>query len=215
MHVKHVQGDSEAFRDPDGAAWAAIPREVLDLVATPPNAQPNRHIKNSLAGKQWGACKSVQLQALHDGHRVYFRLEWTDATCNERHDEDLFPDAAALLFPMNGEAPLETMGSAEHPVNAWFWRPDIEAEPENIVAGGIGTVQRKAPDELESKSAREGAAWKVVFARPLTNGQAQSGVALKPGQRTSIAVAVWDGSAGERAGIKAFSRTWREIELES
>jgi len=215
MYVRHVQGDMEAFRDPQGSAWAEVPREVLDLVPTPSDAQPNRHIRNSLAGREWGACKSVQLQALHDGERVYFRLEWTDATCNERHEEDLFPDAAALLFPMNGEAALETMGSSEHPVNAWFWRPDIEACPENLVARGVGTVERKGPDELESKSVRDGASWKVVLARPLTDGQPQNGVALKPGQKTSIAVAVWDGSAGERAGIKAFSQTWREIELES
>jgi hypothetical protein len=36
---------------------------------------------------------------------------------------------------------------------------------------------------------------------------------LAPGERTGFALAVWEGSNGERAGIKAFSGDWRELRL--
>lgn len=214
MYVKHVQAAPESLRDPEADVWAQVPSETVDLAGTPLEAQPNRYIRNSLKTKTWGACKAVQVQAAHDGANVYFRLEWSDSTDNRHHEEELFPDAAALLFPMNGEATLETMGSPEHPVNAWFWRPDIESTPENLVAKGIGTVERQDADQIAARSGRGSDSWRLVIARALSNGHSQSGVELKPGGKSSIAVAIWDGSSGERAGIKAFSQRWRDLELE-
>jgi DMSO reductase family type II enzyme heme b subunit len=213
MYARRLQANGQNLLDPDAPAWADAPHEDVALAPTPLEAQPTRHIRRNLAGREWGACKQVDVRALHDGQRVYFRLEWADASPNERHEEEAFPDAAALLFPVNGGATLETMGSPEHPVNAWFWRPDIEASPENLIAKGIGTVERVEPDGLESKSARSEETWKVVLARPI-DGRANTGVKLEPGRKTLLAVAVWEGSSQERAGIKAYSQTWREMELE-
>jgi hypothetical protein len=39
---------------------------------------------------------------------------------------------------------------------------------------------------------------------------------LEPGAATGFGVAVWDGSGGERAGIKAFSGPlWQELQLDA
>ena len=38
---------------------------------------------------------------------------------------------------------------------------------------------------------------------------------LSPGTRTGFGVAIWEGSNGERAGIKAFSENWLPLELDS
>jgi hypothetical protein len=40
-------------------------------------------------------------------------------------------------------------------------------------------------------------------------------VKLAPGAATSLAVAVWEGGSGERAGIKAYSRAWRDLAVEA
>jgi hypothetical protein len=39
--------------------------------------------------------------------------------------------------------------------------------------------------------------------------------ALAPGDATGFAVAVWDGSNAERAGIKAFSGDWQELQIDA
>jgi DMSO reductase family type II enzyme heme b subunit len=212
MQIKRVP-NGEALADPNGAAWSEVAAETVELGGTPLEAQPNRHIRNSLKGKQWGACARVELRAAHDGERVYFRLEWADGTANREHVEGDFPDAAALLFPLDGAAPLETMGSAERPVNAWFWRPDIEAEPQNLRAEGLGSVRLAAGAGLEARSAHADGAWRVVLSRPLAANGAT--VKLAPGAATSLAVAVWEGGSGERAGIKAYSRAWRDLAVEA
>jgi DMSO reductase family type II enzyme heme b subunit len=214
MLVRLLRAPPEALRDPEGRAWPALPAEEVELVGTPVDRQPTRHIRRSLALRPPPKQKSLRLQAAHDGERIYFRLEWPDESVNSRHEEDLFPDAAALLFPVHRDAPLETMGSQAEPVNAWFWRPDLEACPEDLLAQGIGTLERQDAAGLEAVSSRGGETWRLVLSRPLSNGGSSSGVGLRPGGKTKVAVAVWDGAAGERAGIKAYSQTWRELELE-
>ena len=55
----------------------------------------------------------------------------------------------------------------------------------------------------------------MVFSRPLHVGGAEGGgVEFAPGARTKVAFAVWNGSNGERAGIKAFSQTWLSLKIE-
>jgi DMSO reductase family type II enzyme heme b subunit len=43
----------------------------------------------------------------------------------------------------------------------------------------------------------------------------QGTVALAPGAVSKIAFAVWQGSDQERAGLKAFSPDWQELELDA
>ena len=40
-------------------------------------------------------------------------------------------------------------------------------------------------------------------------------VQLAPGGAVKIGFAVWEGSNGERAGVKSFSKEWRELALEA
>jgi len=40
------------------------------------------------------------------------------------------------------------------------------------------------------------------------------GVQLSPKQATKVAFAVWEGSSQERGGLKSFSKTWRELEIQ-
>jgi hypothetical protein len=53
----------------------------------------------------------------------------------------------------------------------------------------------------------------VVLARRFRIEGAEKYAEFAPGTATKFAVAVWEGSNGERAGIKAFSVDWRGLEL--
>jgi cytochrome c oxidase cbb3-type subunit 2 len=54
--------------------------------------------------------------------------------------------------------------------------------------------------------------WSVVFLRAI-RGSGEDDVAAQPGERVSIAFAVWDGAAGDRNGVKSVT-IWHELQLE-
>ena len=59
-------------------------------------------------------------------------------------------------------------------------------------------------------------AWSIVFIRPLAvPEQKDEAVQLAPGKAVKVGFAVWEGSNGERAGLKSFSKEWRELALEA
>jgi len=153
------------------------------------------------------------VRSAHNGKEVFFLLEWPDDTQNIDYVGRDFPDGAGILFPLKGDAPLDTMGSESQPVNAWFWRADSEDGAKNIVASGIGTVAESETSSIAARAQWQDGAWRVVFARPLTVAGNQA-VALEAGKSLKVAFAVWEGSSGERAGIKSFSKHWQELTLE-
>jgi dimethylsulfide dehydrogenase subunit gamma/complex iron-sulfur molybdoenzyme family reductase subunit gamma len=58
---------------------------------------------------------------------------------------------------------------------------------------------------------REGR-WTVILRRPL-KVKAEDGIPLAPGDRLSIAFALWDGAAGDRNGQKLVS-IWHDLQLD-
>ena len=130
-------------------------------------------------------------------------------------DIDQFVDAAAVLFPVVPDAPLIGMGAEGKPVNAWLWRADWE-QPKNVVAEGMGTTERRDDPALASKAKHQRKRWEVVISRSLDGKGSPAGtVRLEPGVTSKVAFAVWQGSNQERAGIKAFSPAWQELEIEA
>ena len=92
--------------------WDRAPRVHLALRGTEAAAQPSAYVRTAWAGKHVGAVRSLSVQAAHNRQNLFFRLEWADPTHNPDYgDGSVFPDAAAVLFPMNGEAPINRMGS--------------------------------------------------------------------------------------------------------
>ena len=87
--------------------WERAPRVHLTLRGTDPTAQPSEYVRTTWAGKHIGAVRSLSAQAAHNRQSIFFRLEWSDPTHNPDYgDGSVFPDAAAVLFPMNGETPV-------------------------------------------------------------------------------------------------------------
>ncbi len=216
MLVKRVKGKSDELLDPAGKAWQGAGTETVVLSPTPADMQPTEYVRASWKGRPYGRVSSMKASALHNGKEVFFRLVWEDDAPNGKiEDINQFPDAAAVLFPIVPDAPLIGMGTKGKPVNAWLWRPDWE-RPKNVAAEGMGTTQRREDPALASKAAHARGKWSLVISRSVNGGAAPEGTAeLAPGASSKIAFAIWQGANQERAGVKAFSPDWHNLELEA
>ncbi len=218
MQCKKVTASRDQLLDPFSPQWNGIAGESLTMDATPLANQPSEYIKASRDQRQIGKVRNLMVQAAHNGTDVFFRLSWEDATKNvEITDNNMFPDGCGILMPLNGgEPPIDEMGSKDVPVNAWFWRADFNDTARNTVAHGLGSTQFSKQCPIQVKSAWGQGAWAVVFARALAvPEQKDETVQLAPGKAVKVGFAVWEGSNGERAGVKSFSKEWRELTLES
>ena len=215
MLVKTVALDSKTLLDPASPEWEKVPAENIDMGGTPLASQPSRYIRTVWSDRPIGTVRSLSVRAAHNGQDLLLRLEWQDDSRDADFLSRGFPDGAAVLFPLNGDAPLATMGSEKAPVNAWFWRADQPDVARNVQAQGIGSVEDTEKSRIAARSQWKDGAWSVVFSRPLTVAdQKGEAVQLAAAKSTKVAFAVWEGSTGERAGIKAFSKRWRELSLE-
>jgi DMSO reductase family type II enzyme heme b subunit len=218
MQCKKVSASREQLLDPAAAVWSSIPGESLKMDATPLANQPSEYIKASRDEKQIGKVKNLMVQAAHNGTDIFFRLTWEDESKNvEITDNNMFPDGCGILMPLaGGDPPIDEMGTKDAPVNAWFWRADAEDKAHNTVAKGLGSTQFSKKCPIQAKSLWGQGAWALVFARPLAvPDQKDEATQLAPGSAVKVGFAVWEGSNGERAGVKSFSKEWRELTLEA
>lgn len=204
---------SERLLDPAAADWSAIREEVVNLAPTPLGSQPSRYVVNAWKDRPYGLVTRLSVAVAHNGEAMFFRLRWSDDSHDDAiSDTDRFPDAAAVLFPVRPDAPLQSMGSPEHPVNAWYWRADEES-PMSVTATGLGTAVRHKNGALSASAAYRAGGWQVVLSRPLVVRQA--GVTqLRPGWTRQVAFAVWQGSNRERGGLKAVTMEWQTLEIQ-
>jgi len=217
MEARYVANAGlETLLDPDAAVWRKARAEQLKLVETPLGLQPTDAIRTKWANRKYGQVGSVSVSALHDGQVLALRLEWAEANRSaELTDTTVFPDAAAVAFPLADGAPLVTMGAPGSAINAWYWRADESEYGRDVVAEGIGTSRTVDQQLVRTNAKYEGGHWKVVMARPLRVDSNEPLVQLAAGEPTLIGVAVWEGANGERAGIKAFSGDWTDLTLDA
>ena len=198
--AKKSAGTIQELLSPRAAAWKDAPEVLLPLQPTPLEAQPSAYVQKAWAGRSRGAIPSVSVKALAAGGQLALRLEW--AAADPRHtinDNDVFADACAVLFPADGkDAEIATMGSADRPVTAWYWRAGAGA-PNLATAKGLGTVSREAKHSLKATGEWQSGSWQVVLAGPASSAK--------------IGVAVWSGASGERAGLKSHTPSWHDLKV--
>ena len=109
------------------------------------------------------------------------------------------------------------MGTEGAPVNIWHWRADRPKAARNNIAEGIGTSRlTNAAPVVSTQAAHLGGRWALVFRRVLASDTPAAAAAqFTPGASHRLAVALWSGANAERAGLKAFSPEWVELELEA
>ncbi len=84
-----------------------------------------------------------------------------------------------------------------------------------LAVGGPGSVTFRMPRSqiVAARGEWSDGRWSVVMHRSLAVQADEEGVALEPGERTSVAFAVWDGSQQDRDGKKLIT-IWQDLELE-
>ena len=185
--------------------WERAPREHIALIGTEAQAQPSAYVRATWAGKHVGAVRSLAVQAAHNRQNLFFRLEWADPTHNADYgDGSVFPDAAAVLFPMNGQAPINRMGSPSDGIQAWYWRANHPEFGEALAFYGFATEKpEEGPPILNSASWADGH-WRVVIGAPLATRAPSD----------TVGFAVWEGSNQERGGLHSYSPEWQELSIE-
>jgi DMSO reductase family type II enzyme heme b subunit len=216
MLAQRVDATSEELLDSASPVWRQASVQTFVLSPTPLDMQPTEYVRVSWRGRPYGTLPSMRVSALHNGQHIFFRLVWQDDTVDGRiTDINQFVDAAAVLFPVVADAPLLGMGGKGKPVNGWLWRSDWE-RPQNMAAEGVGTTQRREDAALASQARHTRGRWDVVLSRSMNGKGAPEGtVVLAPGAAWKVAFAVWQGANQERAGIKAFSLDWQNLQIEA
>ena len=196
----HEGGDDATFDSPGSEDWDEAPAATLHLSSA----------ESGLPNASSTSVEEVDLQAVRADERLYLKLSWADATRDTSTAEVReFADAVAVQLPVNESArPPITMGAADNPVNVWFWRAD--GTHEELLAGGAGTTSPMG-GTLENASRYENGTWEVVLSRD-TAGEGANRTAIPGEEDLDVAVAVWNGSNGERSGHKAAS-DWYYLEL--
>jgi dimethylsulfide dehydrogenase subunit gamma len=200
--VNVSQQPGAALSDPNNEAWRAAQEYSLDLSLAPP-VHPSINLRYDPATPP----VSVKLRAGSDTQSLYLRLRWSDTSRDVTTSRQEFSDGAAIQFALDGgPATSYMMGTTATPVNIWYWKADTD-QPENLAAGGFGSTTQLKGGQLSTSSIyRDSGEWVVVFSRPLDqNGEHQ--VDLQQ-DSVSIALALWQGDAKQRDGLKHVSPGW-------
>lgn len=159
----------------------------------------------------WAADRQLNLARFQDMEDVYPGMVG---------DDYLF---AANYYPKSVDKPWHTpqvRGPGHDPVFITGFGADnivsdvAPASPvEDLNAEGFGTLTAQPLEEqnVNGQGVWGGGEWRVVFTRPLKSANAFD-VGFRPGRKTPIAFAVWDGSRKDRDGQKAVT-TWYTLEL--
>ena len=199
-----------AVNDPDDTVWDRLPEYRTHLPPAPPV-----HESVALRLDEDEAGHDVYFSLARTSDRFYVRLRWHDATRDVATTHDRFRDGAAVQFAVGDAETSSIMGSGpDQPVNIWYWRADSDSV-ESLAAGGPGSTTRLDAQPVSGDSLYDGEAaagqWVVVMSRPLA-AAGDHQVSFDRAQ-VPLAFALWQGSDGQRDGLKSASEDWILVNL--
>lgn len=120
--IKAVKTETDLSKAlPADSVWKDIPKEPVSLVAQY-LVNPKPKVNNT---------PIVEVQAIHDGAWLAFKLTWKADSKNEGGKTGQYSDAVAIQFPMKeGTPPLVFMGSKGDPVYILHWRAQYQRDVE-------------------------------------------------------------------------------------
>lgn len=114
--------------------------------------------------------------------------------------KERYPDGFADGYILQDDPAFQTARAAGNPL-----AQTARASPiENLVAASFGTLTTADVQDVAGRGEWKDGRWRVVFARSLSTGAGYPSLAA--GDITNVAFAVWDGSKGNRDGIKSVSQ---------
>lgn len=197
--------------DPGDIIWERLP-EYRVLLNPAPAVHPSVDLRIDYEDDP----VPVYLNIARTSDRFYVRMRWRDDTRDTITRSDRFRDGAAVQFALNDDLTSYIMGTgSQEPVNIWYWRSD-SGRVENLAAGGPGSTTRLptqpvSGDSRYDENVGDPNEWVVVMSRPM----AVSGDYEASFRRLEVpmAFAVWQGSEGQRDGLKSVSDGWILVDL--
>lgn len=123
--------------DPNAPFWAQQP--VVEVPMLPQNVTTPNHLQPAVS--------QLQVRAAHDGFKIAFLIEWSDATMSLRNVVNQFADNVALELPVNPKPealPAPMMGHLGGRVSILQWRSVFQ----NDLIAGEPTVRSLYPNAL-------------------------------------------------------------------
>lgn len=196
-----------SVNDPDDIIWERLPEYRIHVAPAPP---VHESVELRLDYEDEG--RDVYFTLARTSERFYVRLRWRDDTADTATTRNQFRDGAAVQFAIGDEATSSIMGTGpEEPVNIWYWRSDANAV-ESLAAGGPGSTTRLEEQPVSgdslywSNEEKSLGQWVVVMSRPIeAEGDHQISFAR---EKLPIAFALWQGSDGQRDGLKSVTEDW-------
>lgn len=217
MKIARVTAAADELLNPNAAVWSRAPAEDFDMMPAPLKGNPMIKRVSPFIEKSTdhGTVGKLTAAGVHNGKVLALRLSWPGKKHDKIVDLDEFVDGVAVMFPLSAEADAITMGSKGKPVNAWYWKADLDGTAFDVVAEGYGTSTRGADGESQVRAgaSHKGGTWHVVLSRPLDIGKGRA--RFRPGASAELAFAVWNGGNRERAGRKSFSGGFEAAELDA
>lgn len=145
-------------------------------------------------------------------HLLHWRASWQRGPEKSTGTiRDAFPNAVSDVSPEDLMKPELARGyyPAQAAGNAMALRQRT-SPIEELVAEGFGTITSQSEQRAEGSGVFSGSRWEVVLVIPMAGKENQA--SLKPGDHTSVAVAVWNGGKGDRGARKQFAY-WSGLEL--
>ena len=210
LTAKLVDGPLPA--GPDDPAWKKVAANYYPLAAQV--VEEPRLFTPMIVG--------VDIQALHNGKEIVFRVVWDDRTESKpggSGSTETFVDALALQFPAKplegSERPYFLMGDGKRPTDLWYWRNDSPDKAVLVQTTGSKSFQPgDNPGGLRAQGVVDNGQYRVVLQRTLRTKNAGQEVQFAVGQFLPFSLTTWDGSNGERGGGKRTVMAWYNLYLE-
>lgn len=121
--VKKVTADLSKVSESSADYWQGVPDLKINLLG-----QMMVKPKPVKAETQ-----SLNMQAVHDGKYIAFRMRWSDKEKSEAGKLGEFSDAVAIEFPVldNENPPPIFMGIKDNPVHLFHWRAQYQHDEEH------------------------------------------------------------------------------------
>lgn len=180
--------------------WMNTTVTSVTTLPTPQGMQVSEYLLSTYHEGEWGRIGVVDVRGWQTRHTLALRLSF-ESSHNDRQfrGPNHFLDRVAVFFPSDENTLFMTMGSAQSPGTIWSWRAD--GNTEKLLAQGPGTITPLSNEGLRSESHHDGKRWHVLLCGPQIKSQPRK-----------FAVAVWSGAHSERAGLKAFSHDWIQLD---
>jgi DMSO reductase family type II enzyme heme b subunit len=205
--------DGPVPTSPDAAEWQGVPVNYYPVVGQV--IEDPRLFTPMVVG--------VEIQAVHNGKEIAFRLVWDDRTESQpgtEGDTETFADAIALQFPSQprtgSERPYFLMGDASHPTDLWYWHNQALDKVALVQTTGYKSFALgDNPGGVTAQGVIDHGQYRVVMHRTLQSKNAEKEMQFAVGAFMPFTVTVWDGSNGEHDGGKRTVSAWYNLYLET